>query len=70
MRTTYEKNAVISAPRCSRDICFWTETSARRRTAESIHMAAHETYTLANGMKVTLVPYGNIPKSKRQSGIA
>src|ERR1035438_2698866 len=23
---------------------------------------AHETYTLANGMKVTLVPYGNIPK--------
>ena len=25
-------------------------------------LAAHETYTLANGMKVTLVPYGNIPK--------
>src|SRR5882672_2131357 len=23
---------------------------------------AHETYTLANGMKVTLVPYGKIPK--------
>src|SRR5215470_3748523 len=23
---------------------------------------ANETYTLANGMKVTLVPYGNIPK--------
>jgi zinc protease len=23
---------------------------------------AHETYTLANGLKVTLVPYGNIPK--------
>lgn len=23
---------------------------------------AHETYVLANGMKVTLVPYGNIPK--------
>ena len=23
---------------------------------------AHETYSLANGMKVTLVPYGNIPK--------
>ena len=23
---------------------------------------AHETYTLPNGMKVTLVPYGNIPK--------
>ncbi len=26
-------------------------------------LAAHETYTLANGMKVTLVPYGNIPKA-------
>jgi predicted Zn-dependent peptidase len=25
-------------------------------------LAPHETYTLANGMKVTLVPYGNIPK--------
>jgi zinc protease len=25
-------------------------------------LPAHETYTLANGMKVTLVPYGNIPK--------
>ena len=25
-------------------------------------LAAHETYALANGMKVTLVPYGNIPK--------
>jgi zinc protease len=24
---------------------------------------AHETYALANGMKVTLVPYGNIPKA-------
>jgi zinc protease len=24
---------------------------------------AHETYTLGNGMKVTLVPYGNIPKA-------
>jgi len=23
---------------------------------------AHETYALANGMKVTLVPYGNLPK--------
>jgi len=25
-------------------------------------LPAHETYSLANGMKVTLVPYGNIPK--------
>jgi zinc protease len=25
-------------------------------------LPAHETYALANGMKVTLIPYGNIPK--------
>src|SRR5713226_9523169 len=25
-------------------------------------LPAHETYALTNGMKVTLVPYGNIPK--------
>ncbi|HLK05029.1 MAG TPA: insulinase family protein, partial [Candidatus Acidoferrum sp.] len=25
-------------------------------------LPAHETYSLSNGMKVTLVPYGNIPK--------
>src|SRR6202043_1318037 len=26
------------------------------------NVPAHETYALANGMRVTLVPYGNIPK--------
>ena len=26
------------------------------------NVPAHETYTLTNGMKVTLVPYGNLPK--------
>jgi predicted Zn-dependent peptidase len=26
-------------------------------------LPAHETYTLANGMKVTLVPYGTLPKA-------
>ena len=26
------------------------------------NVPAHETYTLPNGMKVTLVPYGNVPK--------
>ena len=30
--------------------------------AKAFTLPAHETYTLANGMKVTLVPYGNIPK--------
>jgi zinc protease len=29
---------------------------------KSFTVPAHETYALANGMKVTLVPYGNIPK--------
>src|SRR6202795_3642621 len=27
-----------------------------------INVPAHESYTLPNGMRVTLVPYGNIPK--------
>jgi zinc protease len=31
--------------------------------AKAFTLPAHETYTLANGMKVTLVPYGNIPKA-------
>src|SRR5262250_4002141 len=26
------------------------------------NVPAHESYTLPNGMKVTLVPYGNLPK--------
>jgi zinc protease len=30
--------------------------------ARAFTVPAHETYTLANGLKVTLVPYGNIPK--------
>ena len=30
--------------------------------AKPFNVPAHETYTLPNGMKVTLVPYGNIPK--------
>jgi predicted Zn-dependent peptidase len=29
---------------------------------KAFNVPAHETYTLANGMRVTLVPYGNIPK--------
>ena len=30
--------------------------------AKAFTVPAHETYTLPNGLKVTLVPYGNIPK--------
>ena len=30
--------------------------------AKDFTLPAHETYTLANRMKITLVPYGNIPK--------
>jgi len=30
--------------------------------AKAFTVPAHETYTLANGLKVTLVPYGNLPK--------
>src|SRR5450432_4665611 len=31
-------------------------------SAKAFTVPAHETYALANGMKVTLIPYGNIPK--------
>jgi len=30
--------------------------------AKAFTVPAHETYLLPNGMKVTLVPYGNLPK--------
>ena len=30
---------------------------------KAFSVPAHETYTLANGMKVTLLPYGNLPKT-------
>ena len=33
---------------------------------KAFNVPAHETYTLPNGMRVTLVPYGNIPKVDHQ----
>jgi len=38
------------------------ETPPAGGPPKAFTLPAHETYTLANGMKVTLVPYGNIPK--------
>ena len=48
--------------------CLSTSSLAQKQTPppggppKAFKVPAHETYTLANGMKVTLVPYGNIPK--------
>jgi len=38
------------------------ETPPAGGPAKAFTIPAHETYALPNGMKVTLVPYGNIPK--------
>jgi len=38
------------------------ETPPAGGPPKAFSVPAHETYTLANGMKVTLIPYGNIPK--------
>jgi zinc protease len=38
--------------------------------AKAFTVPAHETYTLPNGLKVTLVPYGNIPKVSADITIA
>ena len=44
------------------------DTPAQKQTPppggqpKAFNVPAHETYTLPNGMRVTLVPYGNIPK--------
>lgn len=38
------------------------QTPPEGAPAKAFTVPAHETYTLPNGMKVTMVPYGNIPK--------
>ena len=38
------------------------QTAPEGGPAKAFSVPANETYTLANGMKVTLVPYGIIPK--------
>jgi zinc protease len=49
-------------------LAFSTFAQSQKQTpppggpAKPFNVPAHETYTLPNGMKVTLVPYGNIPK--------
>jgi predicted Zn-dependent peptidase len=39
------------------------QTPPEGAPAKAFNVPAHETYTLPNGMQVTLVPYGNIPKA-------
>jgi zinc protease len=49
-------------------LAFSTSAQSQKQTpppggpAKPFNVPAHETYSLPNGMKVTLVPYGNIPK--------
>src|SRR5580698_1035092 len=38
------------------------QTPPEGAPAKAFAVPAHETYSLANGMKVTLIPYGIIPK--------
>ena len=38
------------------------QTPPEGAPAKAFTVPAHQTYTLTNGLKVTLVPYGNIPK--------
>ena len=38
------------------------QTPPEGAPAKAFTVPAHKTYTLPNGLKVTLVPYGNIPK--------
>ena len=54
---------VLSAAAVMATIAFGQkQTPPAGGPPKAFTLPAHETYTLANGMKVTLVPYGNIPK--------
>ncbi|HUN61005.1 MAG TPA: pitrilysin family protein [Candidatus Sulfotelmatobacter sp.] len=43
-------------------VCAQKQTPPAGGPPKAFTVPAHETYALANGMKVTLVPYGNLPK--------
>src|SRR5690242_13133062 len=42
--------------------CAQKQTPPEGGPAKAFNVPAHETYSLPNGLKVTLVPYGIIPK--------
>jgi zinc protease len=43
-------------------VCAQKQTPPAGGPPKAFTVPAHETYTLPNGMKVTVVPYGNLPK--------
>src|SRR5947209_3142624 len=63
-RTTYTTGLLVLAF----NLCAGMQASAQKQAPpeggppKAFNVPAHETYTLPNGLKVTLVPYGIIPK--------
>jgi zinc protease len=54
--------AAFSAAAQTPDKAAPKQTPPPGSAPKAFNVPAHETYTLPNGMRVTLVPYGNIPK--------
>jgi zinc protease len=54
--------AAFSAAAQTSDNATQKQTPPPGSAPKAFNVPAHETYTLPNGLRVTLVPYGNIPK--------
>src|SRR5208283_2235389 len=66
MKTTIRKTSVLVLTGCCIGLApafAQKQTPPEGTAAKSFTVPANETYTLPNGMKVTLVPYGIIPKA-------
>ncbi len=64
MNTTIRNLALLAAgfAVCAAASTGQKQTPPEGAPAKAFTVPAHETYTLTNGLKVTLVPYGKIPK--------
>jgi len=64
IRTRTEKLLLVLGATALTAIPAWgqKQTPPAGGPPKAFTVPAHETYALANGMKVTLIPYGNIPK--------
>jgi len=66
MKTTTSKKFALAAATLA--FCALSLAAQQKQTPPAggppkpFNVPAHESYTLPNGMKVTLVPYGNLPK--------
>src|SRR5499433_2833881 len=67
MKTTTSKKIAFAAATLA--FCAVSLAAQQKQTPPAggppkpFNVPAHESYTLPNGMKVTLVPYGNLPKA-------